>query len=175
MSKKTIICLVGKSGSGKSTVADILSLIYDIPQVQSYTTREKRDESDTGHKFVCEEEMSEYFDAPDCLAKTTWDGVRYCCLARDLKQVNTYVIDETGLDYLKKHFAKDYNILSVWIERDKHLRIKDVGIGRVNRDNGKFYKEIKDYEYIINSNGDKASLVPQCQVLVDRVSSGFKK
>ena len=150
--KPVIICIAGKSGSGKSTVADFIERSYNIPQIQSYTTRKQRDENDTGHKFISEELMDEYYNAPDCLAKTNWDGVRYCCLGRDVKEINTYVIDEAGIDYLKKHFGHKYNVITLYIHRNKNLRIKDVGSERVKRDEGKFYKTEVDYNYIIKAN-----------------------
>ena len=40
---KTIICIVGKTGTGKDTIAKYLYNKYGIDAICSYTTREKRD------------------------------------------------------------------------------------------------------------------------------------
>ena len=43
MDKKTIIAVIGKTSSGKDTVAKVLNEKYGIPSVVSMTTRPKRE------------------------------------------------------------------------------------------------------------------------------------
>jgi guanylate kinase len=166
--KPIIICIAGRSGSGKSTVADFIEKEFNIPQIQSYTTRKQRDEFDVGHKFISEELMDEYYNAPDCLAKTNWDGVRYCCLGRDVKFINTYVIDEAGIDYLKKYFSDKYNITTLFINRSWKARVKSVGLERVNRDVGKFYKKKRDYDIYVKTD-NKLKLVREVNRVINHL------
>ena len=47
-----LLLFVGKSGSGKSTVANYLSSNNHYIQLQSYTTRQPRYENEPGHIFI---------------------------------------------------------------------------------------------------------------------------
>ena len=55
--KDKIICIVGRSGSGKTTAAEYLEELYGLKSIQSYTTRPKRKPNETGHTFVTEDEF----------------------------------------------------------------------------------------------------------------------
>ena len=52
MNKKTIFLITGCSGSGKTTITEQLEMKYGLKSIQSYTTRAKRSENETGHIFV---------------------------------------------------------------------------------------------------------------------------
>ena len=56
-----IFCLVGKSGSGKTTIANKLFDRYGYTQIASYTTRPPRSENDTDHTYVSSEEFDFFF------------------------------------------------------------------------------------------------------------------
>ena len=60
MTKKTIICLVGKTGTGKDTIAKFLYETFGIESICSYTTRPKRDYEINGveHYFIDKEKMA---------------------------------------------------------------------------------------------------------------------
>ena len=47
-----ILLIEGESGSGKTTIADILSKKYGLSSIQSYTTRKPRYLGETGHTFI---------------------------------------------------------------------------------------------------------------------------
>ena len=54
---KPLFLFVGRSASGKTTVANMLVEKYGYKQVESYTTRLPRFDGETGHIFVSEEEF----------------------------------------------------------------------------------------------------------------------
>ena len=56
----TILLIVGASGTGKTTVANTLSKMFGMKQIQSYTTRPPRYEGEKGHIFVTDEEFNRY-------------------------------------------------------------------------------------------------------------------
>jgi len=116
--KKTLICIVGESGTGKTYLANYLSSNYGIDMIQSYTDRPKRHEGEIGHTFLSREEFDE-LDMRHMIAFTTWlqgngEIARYCCLDSDVTDpVMTYVIDERGLIYLKRYWSHKFNIFAV--------------------------------------------------------------
>ena len=143
--KPYIICIVGESGSGKTTLADYIESQHGIPSIQSYTDRPKRHPNETGHTFVTKEEYNK-FSTEDMVASAKFGDYRYCCLKKDLKPYNVYVIDELAMMNLVKN--NDYNVLTIRLKRSEDKRIKSVGEERVKRDEGKF-GYYHDYSYCI--------------------------
>lgn len=150
--KPLIICIVGESGTGKTTIADYIEKTYKIPMIQSYTDRRPRFEGETGHTFVSKLEF-DLFDKKDMIAYTKFGDYRYCCLKSDVLELNTYVIDEDGLKYLKKNFSNIYNLKTIRIVRQKGDRIDSVGLDRVRRDDNVFNIPLEDFDYLITNCG----------------------
>lgn len=94
MITKNLYCLIGPSGSGKTFLADILG-----NSVQSYTTRPKRFDTETGHIFVTD---YEYNRIPDeyKVAENRYNGHRYCATIHQLNAASCYVVDVPGYKML---------------------------------------------------------------------------
>ena len=151
--KNKILCIVGKSASGKSTVADYINENYNIPTLQSWTDRPKRSPDETGHTFVTPEEFNK-FNNDDMIAFTKFGDKRYCCFHKDLKEKNLYVIDPTGLEFLKDNFSDRYDIKSMYIFRYASQRFKDAGYTRFIRYKGMYHLPTDYYDYyIMNTEG----------------------
>lgn len=118
-----MILLVGKSGSGK----DFFVTLFELKPVVSRTTRKPRQgEIDGIHKvFVTKNDFKKY-DRENMLAYTIFDGEEYCALKIDFKGKNVYVIDPSGVRYLKNKMVLDsiYNIeyKVVYIKSPIHRR-----------------------------------------------------
>ena len=171
--KKTIVCIAGMSGSGKSEVADHIASVHGYKLIQSYTTRPKRDAQDTGHTFIDDVHMDQLLAREDVLARTQFGDYRYCCLESDLKKKNVYVISEDGIDELKEKFGTKYNIFTVFIERSRESRAKSVGEERVARDEGNYYKEMSEYDMVLDSNCELSKLLLQSDILIAMVEKTF--
>ncbi|MBR8535399.1 hypothetical protein KDU71_07490 [Carboxylicivirga sediminis] len=150
MCKPVIIGIVGESGSGKTMLAEHMEEKYGIKMIESRTTRPPRHEDEKGHTFVSDEEFDTY-EQDDMLAFTKFGDYRYCCLKKDIEQINTYVIDEHGLKYLKQTFGSDYNIISLRIWRAEEARTKHADEERVKRDEGKFTMRRDEFDYSISN------------------------
>ena len=154
--KKKILCIAGMSGSGKTIASQYIQNHYGIRIIESYTDRFKREDNEVGHKFVTPEEYDK-FKLEDMIAYTKFGNNRYCCLKDDVQDYNTYVIDETGIRYLKEHFSDEYDIKTLWIEssdKERYKRLeKEYGIfeaiNRMDRDGARDFLPSKDYDYNI--------------------------
>ena len=147
-----IIAIVGESGSGKSLIADYISENYGISTIQSYTDRPKRFEEETGHQFITKTEYNK-LNEKEMIAKTEINGFRYCCLEKDVTKNKTYIVDEPGLYYLRNNYDEKYDIKAIRVVRPKRLRIKDVGVERVMRNESHFNVLPVSYDFLIKNNG----------------------
>jgi len=155
--KPIIICIVGESGVGKTYIANILERDYDIPMIESRTTRPRRTPDEGGHTFVTDEEYDTY-KHEDMIAHTVFGVHRYCCLLKDVQPgMNTYVIDEDGLRYLREHFSDTFHIFAVRIFTPDYIRKKKVGQERMDRDKGRFLMGPSEFDYFIDNNQDKCT------------------
>ena len=112
--------LVGPSGCGKTTVAETLAKNYGYPTVESYTTRPKRYESETGHIFLTE---SQFDELENIVAYTTYNGFRYCTTKDQLNLVSTYVVDLPGVETLLQNYQTDRPIVIFYFDSTVTTRI----------------------------------------------------
>ena len=108
-----IFCLIGKSGCGKTTIADKLFDKYGYTQIASYTTRPPRTENDTDHIFISKEE---YDALTDKVAFTCFQNNYYCATKEQVDNADLYVIDPFGLEQLKQLYDGEKQIVSIYID-----------------------------------------------------------
>ena len=120
MSSKQIILLMGKSGTGKTTVANVMGAKYGFKTVESYTTRPKRYEGETGHIFVTDDEYELMKD--DMCAYTEFDGYKYWATNSQVNKSDIYIIDPAGVKYFYKKYKGDKNIISVELAACSRVR-----------------------------------------------------
>ena len=112
-SKHKIILLVGRSGSGKTAIADYLHHTYGWNAVSSYTTRLPRYEGEAGHVFVSDEDFDQLCDI---VAYTEFDGHRYCATADQIDTSDLYIVDLAGVKTLQQLYQGDSIILPVYLD-----------------------------------------------------------
>lgn len=163
--KNAILLLTGKSGSGKSTIADELERIYHLKVLRSYTTRPPR-VNDTSHTFVSDEEFNKL---ADIVAFTNYNGYRYCATADQIDDCDVYVIDPAGVEFLKRNYHGSKRLIDVYIKAGRETRSKrmlgrgdkpDAVASRLDFDDRAF-ANYTPYAWI--NNGKKAELADVIQ------------
>lgn len=115
-----IYLFIGKSGSGKTTIAETLGEKYGWKIVESYTTRLPRFEGESGHKFVSEEEFDKLLDI---CAYTLFDGHKYGATQQQIDEADIYIVDPKGLTYFMEHYQGGKDLVAVYFRcNDSILR-----------------------------------------------------
>ena len=122
--KKTILCTVGRTGSGKNYISERLSTILNYPLVVSHTTRPKRDNETNGveHWFDSKEEFDTLMQNNTVIAYTKIGEYEYCALLEDIGDNAIYIIDPHGIEYLKENFKDQINLKIIYIYCDEYIR-----------------------------------------------------
>lgn len=139
---KPLFLFIGRSASGKTTIANLLEEKYGYKQVQSYTTRPPRYEGEIGHIFVSKQEFD---DLGELAAYTFYNGNEYGTTFKQLNECDIYVIDVTGTEaLLKKNF--DRPIVIIYFDTTVHTRINRM-INRGDGDTGIVSRLLQDEQY----------------------------
>ena len=98
----TVYCVLGRTGSGKSTVTKEAANKLNMKVLKSYTTRQRREnetDENCDHTFISSDEVEKYRN--DMIAYT--ERVGYCSFAtkQQLLDNDFYIINPTGYYELK--------------------------------------------------------------------------
>ena len=114
-----IFLIVGCSGSGKTTITEQLEQRYGLKSIQSYTTRAKRSENETGHIFVSDKEFDKL---TNLVGYTEFAGNRYCATAEQVENNDLYIIDPKGVDFFMESYKGSKTPKVIFISSDMTTR-----------------------------------------------------
>lgn len=139
---KPLYLLIGRSASGKTTIANMLADKYGYQSVSSYTTRPPRYKGEVGHLFI--DDVS--FDQLGELAGfVEYNGFRYGTTMQQVDDADIYVIDPIGAEYLLDKYT-DRPICIIYFDASIPTRIHRM-IDRGDSDNAIIRRLLQDEEY----------------------------
>lgn len=139
---KPLYLFVGRSASGKTTIANILEEKHGYKQVSSYTTRKPRYDGEIGHIFISEEDFD---NLGELAAYTEYNGHRYGTTIEQLKECDIYVIDVPGVETLLKKNI-DRPIIIIYFNTTVHTRILRM-VDRHDSDSAIIARLLQDEQY----------------------------
>lgn len=170
--KPLIICIVGASGSGKTTASMMLQQQFGWNAIVSYTTRPMRKGEKNGrdHWFVKQDQMP---PKNQMCAYTQFGGYEYWTEWNQFLTLfpSVYVIDEKGLVDLqsKQSSSFPFDLVTITIKRDN---LEGIDEKRKERDNERIHIPDEVYDYVINNNGSmeefRASLYLTAQCIIQK-------
>lgn len=116
MSEHKLIVLCGKSGCGKTTIANALSERYGLKQIESYTTRPKRYENEYGHEFINKHQFSNL--KADLVAYTMFDEYEYGTTTQQIESNDIYIVDVDGIKFLRDNYNGKTEFIIIGIDSD---------------------------------------------------------
>lgn len=176
--RKKIIFVVGKTSSGKDTVAKYIKERYNIPMICSYTTRGMRDYEEDGvqHYFISKERMQEILDNEKVIAyvKFPKTEIEYCATLDSIKSDKVvYIIDPNGIEWFKNNGCiADSDFFSIYVDLPEDIilqrakgrgdKIEDIET-RLDSEREVFdnFKNSKGYDYFIDNSGSYEDLIKQ--------------
>lgn len=157
MERKKVLCIIGSSGSGKTTIERLLEQTFPLhfKRLVSYTTRPMREGEMQGveHQFVkCLE------NTDDQLAYTKYGDYEYWAKTSDIVpgKVNTYVIDVEGFRFLQRYFADKLEIRVMYVKRSKR---DDIDEDRKERDRDRLVLTPDDIDILFRNEGSISDLI----------------
>lgn len=117
-----LLCLLGRSASGKDTLANKVCERTGLKQITSYTTRERRVNEGNTHIFISDAEYQALEDSGQIAAYTQIGQYKYCCTVEQLYSHDIYVIDYDGLKHLRELNLPNLRLVTVFINVPDNIR-----------------------------------------------------
>lgn len=138
--------IIGRTATGKSTIAKGVCEELGLQLVKSYTTRPCRGVNDIDHLFITPDEVEQYKDNMVAYAKI--GNYEYFVTEDILDDCDVYVIDPKGVEFLKSQRLNKYDFVEIYIRTTG-----DVSTGRaLNRgdsaDTLQSRKQAEDEQFI---------------------------
>ena len=172
-----MLALIGKSGSGKTTIEDTLIREYGFKRAISHTSREKRvnDVEGVNYYFVSKAEMERLWETGELVERVDYLDNIYGFVESECKPDRVVAVLPDGLKQLNRR--KDLNIFSVYLDVSYDVR-KERMSGRGDSDeNGEkrlrnddeVFAEVESMVDLVINNDDKT-----IEEIVDEILKSYK-
>lgn len=121
LNKPIKFLVLGRTGSGKTSIVRAVCERMRLKQVVSYTTRPMRESEKvwSDHIFITDSEVAQYEN--NIAAYTEIDGNKYFVTYDIIDSSDIYVIDPAGLDSLKIKCKERYEFVEIYIRTPQKI------------------------------------------------------
>lgn len=166
--KHKVICVIGRTCSGKTSLAREACKRLGLKTMKSFTTRPPREDEtpdNSDHYFVDIPTFNYILSNEDLCGYTKINGYEYCGTVNDLKKSDVYVIDPEGLKNMRKRRnLHEFEFVEVYIvssPKNSILRATERNesiVAYCNRslsEDGQFrrYAELGSWQHFIYNDG----------------------
>lgn len=113
--------IIGRTATGKSTIAKGVCEELGLQLVKSYTTRPCRGINDIDHIFITPEDVEKYKN--NMIAYTKIGDYEYFVTEDILDECDLYVIDPKGVEFLKQQRLNKYDFVEIYIRTNGDISI----------------------------------------------------
>ena len=173
-----MLALIGKSGSGKTTIEDTLIREYGFKRAISHTSREKRanDVEGVNYYFVSKEEMIRLWETGELVERVDYLDNIYGFVESECKPDRVVAVLPDGLKQLNRR--KDLNIFSVYLDVSYDVR-KERMSGRGDSDEN-VEKRLKNDDEVFAGVESMVDLVinndnKTIEEIVNEILNAYKK
>lgn len=124
MDKKehVLLCIMGRTASGKDTLAHKLCERAGLRQIISYTTRERRENEGDTHIFISNTDYQSIENSGQIAAFTQIGPYKYCCTIDQLYENDIYVVDPIGIQHLRELNLPNLRLVTIYINVPDNVR-----------------------------------------------------
>lgn len=117
-----LLCIMGRTASGKDRLATKLCEMMGVTQVISYTTRKRRNNEGDTHNFVTDADYEQMRANNQIAAFTEIAGNKYWSTINQLYEDSVYIIDPVGVQTLRELNLPNLRIVTVFINVPDDIR-----------------------------------------------------
>ena len=165
-----LFCILGKTGSGKDSLASTVARVSGLEIIRSYTTRPKRHEDEDTHIFATEED---YQNEKNILVDTQIGQYYYWTTQEQAEEGDIYIINPEALPRLRESYSG--KIVTIYItapedKRRERLTARDgwVDFRRITAEQEQFevFENIRCYDYCVHNNNFRGA-VEQLKTIIN--------
>ena len=182
-----LLCILGKTASGKDFLANKLCERTGMKPLISYTTRGRRADEGNTHVFATEEDFGRMQSAGEIATFTQIGDYKYWVTFNQLYEADCYIIDYLGLKRLRERDIPGLRLVTVFINTPDDIR-EERALNKRKDDKIKFktrsfaerdqFREMcknVDFDYAIsNIDGSKAYSVLRWISIVEGCWKNYK-